>query len=834
MRYPVAFLFFFGIHIFSTNMVHAQHWSEFPALPDAEGFAGLFAGECNGTLICAGGANFPDRRPWEGGTKRWYDQVFFLEEEDGVWNKAPQRLPWKRAYGVSISYKDQLILIGGSDSIRHYDDVIGLTFKDGAIEIAHDFPKLPKPLANMCGGILKGVIYIAGGNESPDGLASSDFYQMDLNVEPQDRRWVLGNSWPGLARIQAVSASDGQSFYLFSGFKLSRSSSDGIQRSLLTDAYQYHPEVGGPGTWTTLPTMPRGVAAAPSPAFAVGMSHIIIPGGLDQATLQYTDPSTHPGFSDAVLAFNKQSQQWVKMNDMPKGSSRVTAPTVSLNGKWLVISGERAPGVRSPKIYAYQTGVSFGLINWLTLLGYLAMMILMGIYFARRGKSTEDYFLAGGRIPWWAAGISIYGTQLSAITFMAVPAIVYATDWRLAVGTLMILAIVPFIVKYYLPAFKRFRITTAYEFLEFRYNVKVRWLGSLIFILLQLGRMGVVLYLPAVAISSVTNIDIILCITIMGVFATLYTVLGGIEAVIWTDVVQVIVLMGGAVACIIVAIANIDGGIGEIIQIGIENDKFRIFEWSWDYSELVFWVAITGFFFLNLISYSSDQVVIQRYLTVETEEQAARSLWTNGLITLPGIFIFFGLGTTLFAFYLSNPGEISSNTADEILPYFVVAELPVGMAGLVISGLFAASMSSLDSSMNSISTAYVTDFHKSIWPNLKDQTYLKWARVVTVIMGAFGTLTAVWIALTNVGFIFDLFQEILGMIGGSLAGVFALAVFFKRSNSTGAIAGTIGGALLSISCRYFTEINGYLYGAVGVLGCIVIGLLVSSMSKSID
>src|SRR5690606_599590 len=249
-------------------------------------------------------------------------------------------------------------------------------------------------------------------------------------------------------------------------------------------------------------------------------------------------------------------------------------------------------------------------------------------------------------------------------------------------------------------------VTTAYEFLESRFNVKVRTLASVTFILMQLARMGIVIYLPSVAISSVTGIDIYLCIAIMGVISTIYTVLGGIEAVIWTDVVQVIVLMGGAIFCLFIALSQVDGGLGKVIEIGISMDKFKMFHAGWDTSRLVTWVALISFFFLVLIPYTSDQTVVQRYLTVRDEKEAAKSLWTNGLLTLPGILVFFGLGTILFVYYLDNPSAINANKPDELLPYFIVQNLPVGVAGIVIAAIFAASMSSLDSSMNSISSAY--------------------------------------------------------------------------------------------------------------------------------
>lgn len=818
-----------GFLFFSSPLLSQSQWSELPPIPDKEGFAGLYAGISHGTLICAGGANFPDKKPWDSGIKKWYDNIYLLDEVDGTWRIANTKLPKPIAYGVTISYENQMILIGGNDSEDYYDDVISLEYVSNKIVIDSNFPKLPEPISNMSGTIIDGVIYISGGSKSQKGLSTNNFYLLDLKTNKKERQWKKGPTWPGVSRIQSVSAVHDGNFYLFSGFQLKPSANGTNERILLKDAYRYNPGniLSEQGKWSKLPDMPRAAAAAPSPAFNVGLSHIIIPGGLDEKTLTFKDPSSHPGFNESVIAFNVNSNEWTVMEDMPLGISRVTAPSVFWKDKWIIPNGEKGPGTRSSNVYAFSTSISFGWQNWLTLIVYLFLMILIGFYFSKKGVNTSDYFLAGGRIPWWAAGISIYGTQLSAITFMAIPAIVYATDWRLALGTLMILCIVPIIIKFYLPVFRRMNITTAYEFLERRFDFNVRILGSLTFILLQLGRMGVVLYLPAIAISSVTGIDIILCIAVMGVFSTIYTVLGGIEAVIWTDVVQVIVLLGGAIACIFVAISNIDGGVSEVIRIGFEYDKFKLFDLRWDYSQLVLWVAIIGFFFLNLISYSSDQVVIQRYLTVKTEKDAARSLWTNGLISIPGVFIFFGLGTTLFVYYLTNPGEISSGTVDELLPYFVVTHLPVGVAGLVISGIFAASMSSLDSSMNSIATAYITDFHKRFWPDLTDRRYLKLAKFITVLMGAFGTLMAILIATSEIGYIFDFFQELLGMIGGSLGGVFILAVFFKKATSKGAIIGTLGGALCTILAKNFTDINGYLYGAIGAISCVLIGLTFS-------
>ncbi|MDH3709758.1 MAG: sodium/solute symporter, partial [Cyclobacteriaceae bacterium] len=710
------------------------------------------------------------------------------------------------------------------------------------VVIDQSLPDLPIPLANTTGALIDGVVYVAGGTSSASGLSLKRMFQLDLNVAGPDRQWVEGPAWPGPPRMQAVSAGLKGHFYLFSGFQLKKKedADGGIERILLHDSYRYIPNEGDPttGTWELLPDAPRGIAAAPVPALTLGQSHILIAGGLDAQTLRHTDMATHPGFVEDLIAFHVERNEWVDMGRMPSGSARVTAPTVQWNDLHLIINGESGPGVRSPEVYAVDTGLDFGVVNWIVLLLYLIVMVVMGIYFSKRERSTANYFLAGGRIPWWAAGISIYGTQLSAITFMAIPAVVYVSDWRLSVGSVMILLIVPIIIKYYLPFFRRLNITTAYEYLEQRFDLNVRILGSLTFILLQLGRMGVVLYLPAIAIASVTGIDVYLCILIMGTISTAYTVLGGIEAVVWTDVIQVFVLLGGAITAIIIAIDGIDGGVEMVWEVGMQREKFRFAELSWDPTRLVLWVGIVGFFFLNLISYTSDQVVIQRYLTVKSEKEAARSLWTNGLITIPVIPVFFGLGTVIYIYYLLNPTEITSTNIDEILPFYIVTKMPIGVAGLVIAGIFAASMSSLDSSMNSISTAYITDFHKRIRPGREDQSYLRIAKYVTVLMGFVGTFTAMWIAASDVRIIFDFFQELLGMIGGSLAGVFVLAVFTRSANAPGAIIGTFAGAAITLMVKYFTPINGYLYGAIGVISCVLVGLVASrfftSEKKQID
>jgi solute:Na+ symporter, SSS family len=387
------------------------------------------------------------------------------------------------------------------------------------------------------------------------------------------------------------------------------------------------------------------------------------------------------------------------------------------------------------------------------------------------------------------------------------------------------------VIKYYIPFFRRLNITSAYEYLELRFNGNVRMLGSVSFILFQLGRMGIVLYLPAVAISSVTGIDVYLIISIMGIICIAYTVMGGIEAVVWTELVQVFVLMGGAILCLIIATASVNGGLFGVITKGIEAHKFTMVHLGWRPDSLVLWVCIVGFFFFDIIPYTSDQSIVQRYLTVKDERAAAKSLWTNALLIFPTIIIYFGLGTVLYVFYHDNPGSIPSEKVGEILPYFVVQELPVGIAGLVIAGIFAASQSALGSSMNGVSSAYVTDIYSRFRTSESDEESLRTAKVVTITVGVFAIASAMLVAVLDVKFIFDLFQQILGIVGGALAGVFILGIFTTRANAQGVFLGVLVGVITLLLTKNYTELSVYLDGAIVVVTTVVAGYFMSLFSS---
>ena len=820
-------------------------WSELAPLPDAHGVAGPFAGVSGDVLIVAGGANFPEGPPWDGHPKRWHDAAYVLTAPDGVWKQAG-RLPRPLAYGVSVTWNDGVVCAGGGDADRHYADAFLLRWTGEGLE-TEALPALPQSCAFGAGVLLEDTIYLAGGQESPQaGEALKDFWALDLSLPAAERQWQRLDPWPGPARILPVMAAQQGDVFLVSGAELYRDADGAVTRRFLTDGYRYNPREK---RWRRIADAPRSLVAAPNPGIALGHAHLLFLGGDDGVHFfeagQLKD--RHPGFPADLLLYHTIGDTWTRAGEFPRdvpdeaGPQRnagtwppVTTTVTRWRGAYVVPSGEVRPGVRTPKVLCATPTASkgtFGWLNWTVLCTYLAALVGMGFYFAKREKSTDDFFLAGRRIPWWAAGLSIFGTQLSAITYLAMPARAFATDWVLLLLNVGILVVAPFVVYIYLPLFRRLDVTTAYEYLEKRFHVSIRLFGSFSFIAFQLGRIGVVVLLPALALSAVTGINVYVCIALMGVLSTIYTVLGGIEAVIWTDVLQAVVLIGGALAALGIIVATLDGGWRELLAVGAADGKFNLVQLNWDWAGDALAVIILGALFTNaLVPYTTDQAVIQRYLTTPNEKQAARAIWTNGLLAVFAGVLFLTVGTGLFVFYKLNPGRLAPlEKADQIFALFIAREMPAGLAGLVIAGVFAAAMSSLDSSMHSIATAVTTDFVRRFRPALGEETYLACARAMTVVLGVAGTAAAMLMASLEIKYLWDFFLGIMGLLGGTLAGLFVLGVFTQRVRTPHAWLGAAASLGVLLYVKLATNLSGLLYGAIGVATCLTAGYLAARL-----
>jgi solute:Na+ symporter, SSS family len=489
-----------------------------------------------------------------------------------------------------------------------------------------------------------------------------------------------------------------------------------------------------------------------------------------------------------------------------------------------------APGGTSVLVMATVGQKNLSWLDGLVLIVYLLGMLGVGVYFARRDKTTDSFFRGGQRLPWWAVGLSIYATMLSSITFMALPAKAYVTDWTYLFANLGIIAVAPIVILFYVPFYRRLNVTSVYEYLEKRLSLPVRLFASLSFMALQLGRMAIVLYLPAIALATVTTLDVYTCILVTAVLCIAYTMIGGIEAVVWTDAVQTVVLLGGALICLGVILFALPGGVGWFFEQAHLEGKFleNAAWWRADLTIASILLVFGGSIFNHLMSYTASQDVVQRYMTTRSESQTARSILTNAAFVLPGSIVFFLLGTALYLFYAQYPERLDEGlAADQIVPFFIIRELPPGVAGLVLAAVFAASQSTLSSSLNSVSAAWMTDIVQRFRPARDDRRNLRGAQAVVLVSGAFATLAACIIASLKVASMFDAFISVIGLTGGAISGLFILGIFTRRANGRGALIGAFGsiGILLTVSLA--TTVHVFLYCAIGTLSCVVIGYLAS-------
>lgn len=760
-------------------------WTALPPFPGLQLPAGHFSGVHNDVLMIAGG-NDAER-------KIWYDSIHVLEK-NGQWLRSGIILPRPLAYGCAVSTSDGIMCIGGADSTGYHQGVFLLRWNKQTRSVELDtMPSLPVTLA-YCTAVLAGnTIFVAGGKRSPD--STNSFYAFDLSK----KSWEQLAAWPGPGRIMPAMAaqSNGENncIYLFSGSN--------------TGAYCYNPITK---EWKKI----AGLALkqeGPAPAAAFGLNHILV-------------------FSGAgVMAYHTITDQWIKAGELP---GRIASQAVCW-GNDIIITGDEVRKA-SP---ATQVSQALSLADFVLIALYFSGVIFIVGRHRKKNKNTNDFYKAGGRIPGWASGVAIFGTLLSSITFLTTPAKTYSGDWMFFLPSINTLIVAPLIVFAILPVYRRLDITTAYEYLEKRFDKTLRMLGSLSFLLFRSAKIGVILLLPSLAIAAVTDISVITCITIVGLFSTFYCVVGGIEAVVWTEVLQVFVLLLGAIVSLVVIFFQLDGGLHQMITMAEKANKLSFIRWELNVNDLTFLVMIAYWIGGGLVPYTSDQAIIQKYLTTKDEKSAARGVWTNAALVVASSLLFFAIGTALFAFYNQYPQKLNPQLAssEAVFPWFIVNELPTGIRGLVTAGVFAAAMSSLNSSMNSMSAAVVTDYRE--WKkDLSAKRALLLAKVFTAFFGLLGTAMALFMFIWEVGSLWDLIRKLTGLLTGGLAGLFILGIFTTRANARGALIGLMGSSIIQYYISNFSKLHFMVYSFTGIASCFVIGYLASflfsSSAKNLD
>lgn len=470
-------------------------------------------------------------------------------------------------------------------------------------------------------------------------------------------------------------------------------------------------------------------------------------------------------------------------------------------------------------------------LDWFMIVAYLVGMLGIGWYYYAREKrnSTADFFVGGRSIPFWAAGISLYAANTSSISYIAIPAKAFETNWQYMTNNLIAVIALGFVAVAIVPLLRRLNLMSVFHYLEIRFHPAIRMLASLICILVQIGsRMSVILLLPSLAIATITGIDVTWSILLMGGFTIVYTAMGGMKAVVWTDFVQLIVKMGGALFAIGFIIWKLDGGVMEFVQTSMAEDKTRLFDFSWDLTQPTVWGFVFLVIFDVVLTFPKDQVLMQRALSTRSATEATRSIITFALISIPGGFIFYTIGTALFAFYKSNPERMNpALSIDATFPLFIAAELPVGITGLIIAGILAAAMATLSGIMNSVATLASVDFYEKLVKNPSPKNSVLFAEVATVVTGLIGIAAALWLSRFNSHSLFDVSIELAGLLGGGFAGAYTLGMFTRRANWQGVAVGIACSTCLTTYAWSVGLVHPYFYLPISIMLCIGIGYLAS-------
>jgi len=511
----------------------------------------------------------------------------------------------------------------------------------------------------------------------------------------------------------------------------------------------------------------------------------------------------------------------------------------------------------------------FAGIDWVILAVYFVVTMAIGFYFWRRSRSTEGFTAAGRSVPGWACGLSIFATYVSSISFLALPGKAYATNWNPFVFSLALPIATWVAVRYFLPHYRRIGEVSAYAHLEHRFGPWARVYASLFYLLTQLARMGAVMYLMSLPLSVLMGWDIRTIILITGISVTLYAFVGGVLAVIWTDVMQAIVLIAGALICPIVILLGMPQGPGQVFAIAAENHKFSLGSFGLSLAEPTFWVVLVYGLVMNLQNFGIDQNFVQRYIASRSDQEARKSVWIGGLLYIPISAVFFFIGTGLFAYYQAHPvllDEVRTTVAvqrvganedsplvaaerdkltqadiqDKVFPHFIGAVLPAGVTGLLIAAIFAAAMSTIATSLNSSATLLMRDYYQRYVNRTAGESQsMKVLYVSTIVWGVLGTGVA--LLLIHVTSALDAWWTLSGIFGGGMLGLFLLGMISRRTGNPAAIAGVIVGigilGWMTLS-PYLTgpwkslrsPFHAFLIPVFGTLAILLLGMLIGQFT----
>ncbi|MBK1875470.1 sodium:solute symporter [Pelagicoccus mobilis] len=756
----------------------------FSSLPEAPlSLEGSFKGRLGDTVILAGGL----AKNGASNTK-----VFALFKDAEEWREiGTLEHPWHN--GASVVDGNKLLLIGGETNGKATAKTMSLSLAGQDGIKTKRLPDLPTALTNPAATVKGGTLYVAGGTTDGTHQGSTNSF-ISLELSDPNAAWVERTSWTSPARHSAFLINSVDTISLIGGI-----GSDG---SPTTDSPVFHPVKG----WRTNDsTSPQGRILD---AAKLGDSHAIA--------------LINDGTQTALNLYHMIGDTWISSTEaQPPLSNR--SQLISSGESFLIIDENAALEVELPA-----PDTNYGWYDHTSVALYFIALVYIGFYFTKKGKSSEEYFRGGHRIPWWATGMSLFATGASALSLMAMPAKSYAGNWAFFAISLYFLIALPIAMYLLAPLIRKLNYGTAFEYLEDRFGLSVRMLGSTIFALGQiLGRMGTILLFPAAALDAIAGIPMELSVPVMGIVTIAYTYMGGLSAVIWTDTIQGFVMIASVLGCLILAWTKIDMPTTEIWTTLQDQSKLHVFDWGASLSTENVTTVFIGVIALTLL-YIGDQNFVQRVQCTRNLREAKKAIATQLGVAIPINFLLFALGTALFIFYKAQPAELSPTIkTDGIFPFFAAQQLPPGVSGFVIAALLAATMSTISSSLCSVSNLIVDDYYKRFSKKATDAKAVRVGRWAILLIGVFGVSSAFYLNSFETPSLWDLFLRVASIISATTIGIYTLGLLTQKANEIGVLAGIAAGMIATYFVAQDEAIIFWLYPVYGSLVTMAVGYAVS-------
>ena len=468
------------------------------------------------------------------------------------------------------------------------------------------------------------------------------------------------------------------------------------------------------------------------------------------------------------------------------------------------------------------------IIDIIVFLLFTGGVVAFGCSFFKKKGTSEEFTSAGRSLPGWVVGMSIFATYVSSISYLGYPGKAFSGDWNAFVFSLSIPIASYFAARYFVPFYRSQDSISAYSFLENRFGPWARIYASSCYLLTQIARTGSILYLLALPMNVLLGWNIQTIIIVTSVAIVLYSMLGGMKAVIWTEAIQGIILIGGALVCMFILLFDMPEGPAQTFSIAMEDGKFSLGSFGSSLSESTFWVCLIYGVFTNLQNYGIDQSYVQRYHTAKNEKEAKFSALFGGYLFIPVSAVFFMIGTGLYAFYKVHPGVLPDGVgADYVFPFFIVNELPVGLTGLLIASIFAAGMSTIATSVTSSSTIILTDYYQRFRKHAGNRERMLVLKLSSVGVGVAGLLVA--FAFMSVQSALDAWWALASIFSGGMLGLFLLGYISRKARNFDAVLGVVCGVILVCWIVISPFVHANLAIVFGTLLIFLVGFLSANL-----